>query len=1284
VLEKLVGDNPSRMGIFGQLEAYGAAFEEQARRSVHCHILVYIKDWNQTLIDLNSTSPRTRSRAEKKVCDIVDNIISTQLTPDGFKSNANSTVTRKVLKCPNCDSATLEFADIQTLRNLRHKVGSQQLGSNFAKCSTCNSAFDGNQLAYKRYELKDRWDLPEPHRRALLRRDALLASIKTPEMPYDFRTVSRINELYNHHLAHHTKTCFKKGDECRANLPECAEDVTQIIRSPIPYEGFTWTGEPMALTNITIRPRRRPQDAFTNTYSPHITNSRAPANSNIQLTTGARSCIYATCYTFKPTQAEDTQESKRLLSYCGHRFLETRRDNPLFEGISRLMGAAIIATSEHVIAASMAALIVRNGSRFKCSHKFKYVPIREMVNYLNASSADNLRSSVMPHDTGCFLTNDALSYIFRPSDLEEITLLDFNEQYETVRTNSFTDCDPNEGTYELDDVEHPGYGKQYCQKRKEKRLAQFSHWSIPDTSTFGGNVWSLQFPVNASVERWCQTVLILFYPFRHIDDLTTRNSYFLKFRSVFHDGMPTRVKHILSNVQMFYNSMRMPPKIDPVFDATVPFTDKKTSPDEPHDHEEEDDSDEFLQTMFSGLLQPITPPPTNGIDNLSLERLKADGARGCAYKHLPKAIDISSTEDLPFLQPNSPVNRSIASANENSPPKLTSRDCPTPFDLMHLVYKHKRRRLDTSLSAHGVTDFVADGSAASIIEWSQKQSLGLDQDQQNAFQIATAAFILTYYEDAKAIQDMGYRDACPPELRRNLRHSFITERRKLRRLTRLRTDEELRMFLDGPGGAGKSEALKQFLHYAEQFTTNMHLTFDTRTVIVSAISGVAAVSIGGETTSRVASLNKAIADDDTSWANARLLIIDEISFMSTADIETLDQKLRTLMKCHTSLFGGLNIIFSGDFHQLEPITGTPLYANLPEHKKWRHSINSYVELKGMWRFKDDPEWGHILSRLRTNTHTQRDIDAINQCTIENKLRLGIPIPENPSYCVYANKDRSAINAAIFEVALKSKLAQHPAVPSDFLVIKASDMHRKHKSGKSTPMEPSDCNFIYSNCSDTRVRANSYQSKNSKYKDRGHFLAPMLKLHKNQALMLVANDDVANGHANGTRVVLKSVVTSPGATTKLCTIDGRPCHSILASEVDHLLCHLEDNPSKVFKIKAKQATCKVKAPLPASLGVPTSTTINFTMQMTQFPAITNYATTGHKLQGQSKQNLIISVWSNRRNWNYVALSRVRTRAGLFLVKELPYDADFSVHEDLLNMKNYLIAKRPANLEEIELD
>ena len=148
--------------------------------------------------------------------------------------------------------------------------------------------------------------------------------------------------------------------------------------------------------------------------------------------------------------------------------------------------------------------------------------------------------------------------------------------------------------------------------------------------------------------------------------------------------------------------------------------------------------------------------------------------------------------------------------------------------------------------------------------------------------------------------------------------------------------------------------------------------------------------------------------------------------------------------------------------------------------------------------------------------------------------------------------------------------------------------------------------------------------------------------------------------------LESVVIKDDAPITHVTLDGKKIRTVQASDIIHIECSLDGNPNKVFRVKPKSLTCRARVPLPKTIAGNNKTSINLHVEMTQLNVLSNDATTGHKLQGQTKKSLIISAWSKRRNWNYVALSRVKSRTGLFLVKPLSHCADFSVHEDLQTM------------------
>ena len=84
------------------------------------------------------------------------------------------------------------------------------------------------------------------------------------------------------------------------------------------------------------------------------------------------------------------------------------------------------------------------------------------------------------------------------------------------------------------------------------------------------------------------------------------------------------------------------------------------------------------------------------------------------------------------------------------------------------------------------------------------------------------------------------------------------------------------------------------------------------------MTGVAATSINGETIDSVAGLQRKgqttfTVDEIERWKTTIILIIDEISFMSTRQIIKLHTNLQKACENYRNVLGGLNIVFTGDF-----------------------------------------------------------------------------------------------------------------------------------------------------------------------------------------------------------------------------------------------------------------------------------------------------------------------------------------------------------------------------------
>ena len=152
------------------------------------------------------------------------------------------------------------------------------------------------------------------------------------------------------------------------------------------------------------------------------------------------------------------------------------------------------------------------------------------------------------------------------------------------------------------------------------------------------------------------------------------------------------------------------------------------------------------------------------------------------------------------------------------------------------------------------------------------------------------------------------------------RHNHSSQRNKcrklnsntgdLRRVCGLRNgSKQLICFLTGAGGSGKSAVIERVKAYGKQFCENLGQAFTKRTIVVTALTGTAAVTIGGETTHAACCLYNSpdnMGPQVQEWKQSYLLIVDEISFASKDILIKLNEKLNILRQAEGgSRFGGI-------------------------------------------------------------------------------------------------------------------------------------------------------------------------------------------------------------------------------------------------------------------------------------------------------------------------------------------------------------------------------------------
>jgi hypothetical protein len=214
------------------------------------------------------------------------------------------------------------------------------------------------------------------------------------------------------------------------------------------------------------------------------------------------------------------------------------------------------------------------------------------------------------------------------------------------------------------------------------------------------------------------------------------------------------------------------------------------------------------------------------------------------------------------------------------------------------------------------------GTPESIKKWAEivftSSTTGvLDVDQKRSFEVIISAFICTYWLEADIQEAMEQSDSTALPRPCNKRHQMQNLEKELLKLGGMkRGNDQLILFLTGAGGSGKSEVINNVLRYGKGFCQSLGQPFNSRTIVVTALTGVAATSIHGETLASAALLRqrKVIsAEQIKECENSRLLIIDESSFAKGSKLVTLHKQLSGLKEVRGKKYGGLNIVFAGDF-----------------------------------------------------------------------------------------------------------------------------------------------------------------------------------------------------------------------------------------------------------------------------------------------------------------------------------------------------------------------------------
>jgi len=140
---------------------------------------------------------------------------------------------------------------------------------------------------------------------------------------------------------------------------------------------------------------------------------------------------------------------------------------------------------------------------------------------------------------------------------------------------------------------------------------------------------------------------------------------------------------------------------------------------------------------------------------------------------------------------------------------------------------------------------------------------------------------------------------------------------------------QLKMYLGSMGGTGKSQVLKALIDFFKERN-------ESHCIMILAPTGSAAALLNGSTYHSVLGIGSEgnrTRNKQTSQRNVRerldgvdYIFLDEISMVACHELYQISASLAKARNMTKIPFGGLNMIFAGDFAQLKPVFGSPLYS----------------------------------------------------------------------------------------------------------------------------------------------------------------------------------------------------------------------------------------------------------------------------------------------------------------------------------------------------------------------
>lgn len=194
------------------------------------------------------------------------------------------------------------------------------------------------------------------------------------------------------------------------------------------------------------------------------------------------------------------------------------------------------------------------------------------------------------------------------------------------------------------------------------------------------------------------------------------------------------------------------------------------------------------------------------------------------------------------------------------------------------------------------------------------------------------------------------------------------------------------LFISGPAGVGKSALIKKMLKHvygaAKKKISVCALTGSASILLecgATTLHSWAGIGLGNKTASELVSLIAGNKYKRANWLKTQVLITDEISMLSRLLFEKLDIIGRAIRPGGRYLpFGGIQLVFMGDFYQLPPVCKDGEAEYCFESYGWFKTfpLENNICLTKIFR-QEDPKFIKLLNEVRRGSISEESYKLLN-------------------------------------------------------------------------------------------------------------------------------------------------------------------------------------------------------------------------------------------------------------------------------------------------------------------